>query len=137
MCTTNCSHFLRCEFLQNEYNCTCQPGFSGLDCDINIDDCSSNPCVNGKCVDGVSRYDCDCNKGYWGVNCEKKIINEEGMMVTDVISLKQNDKRNVKKFFFVHLLGRRATVFDNSPSEVISLNFRKWSATRALHFLLI
>lgn len=59
-----------------------------MDCDINIDDCSLNLCVNGKCVDGVSCYDCYCNKGYWGVNCEKKIINEEGMMVIDVISLK-------------------------------------------------
>ena len=96
-----------------------------MDCDINSDDCSSNPCVNGKCVDGVNRYDCECSKGYWGVNCEKKIINEEGMMVTDVISL------------FVHLLGRPAIVFHKSLRELISFNFRKWSATRAINFLLI
>ena len=84
-CTTNCSHFLRCESRQEAYNCTCLPGFSGFDCDINIDDCSSNPCVNGKCVDGVNRYDCDCIKGYWGKHCENKIINEGGMIVTEVI----------------------------------------------------
>ncbi len=79
MCTNNCSHFLHCESRQGRYYCTCQAGFTGPHCDINIDDCRSNPCNNGKCVDDVNRYDCVCEKGYWGTNCEKKIINEEGM----------------------------------------------------------
>lgn len=87
MCITNCSHFLHCESRQSLYYCSCQPGFSGDNCDVNIDDCSSNPCVNGKCVDGVNRYDCECNEGYWGVNCEKEIIKEGGTMFVDVISL--------------------------------------------------
>ncbi|XP_078343207.1 uncharacterized protein LOC144628957 isoform X2 [Oculina patagonica] len=77
MCTNNCSHFLHCESRQGRYYCTCQAGFTGPHCDINIDDCRSNPCNNGKCVDDVNRYDCVCEKGYWGTNCEKKIINEE------------------------------------------------------------
>ncbi|XP_067018332.1 uncharacterized protein [Acropora muricata] len=76
MCTTNCSHFLHCESRQGLYHCKCQAGFSGPHCDVNIDECSSSPCINGKCVDGVNRYDCECNKGYWGTNCEKEIINE-------------------------------------------------------------
>jgi len=75
-CTFNCSHFLACESRHGFYNCTCQAGFSGYHCDINIDECSSSPCVNGKCVDGVNRYHCMCNKGYWGTNCENKITNE-------------------------------------------------------------
>ena len=81
MCTTNCSHFLHCESRQGQYHCKCQVGFSGPLCDINIDDCSSNPCINGKCKDGVNQYDCECNKGYWGTNCEKEIINEQGWRV--------------------------------------------------------
>jgi len=76
MCTTNCSHYLHCESRQGFYFCTCQAGFTGFHCNINIDECSSSPCVNGKCVDGVNLYECVCDKGYWGTNCEKKIESE-------------------------------------------------------------
>ncbi|KAM7439890.1 eye photoreceptor cell development [Porites harrisoni] len=76
MCTANCSHFLDCESRHGYYYCNCQPGFSGPHCNMNIDECSSSPCVNGKCVDGVNRYDCICNKGHWGKNCEKEIKRE-------------------------------------------------------------
>ena len=58
MCTTNCSHFLDCESRHGLYHCNCQAGFTGPHCDINVDECSSSPCVHGKCEDGVNRYDC-------------------------------------------------------------------------------
>ncbi|XP_068737640.1 uncharacterized protein [Montipora capricornis] len=77
MCTTNCSHFLYCESREGFYFCTCQAGFTGFHCNINIDDCSWEPCVNGSCVDGVNRYDCVCNEGYWGKFCQKRIDNEK------------------------------------------------------------
>ena len=77
-CTNNCSHFLHCESRQGRYYCKCQAGFTGPHCDINIDECISNPCINGECLDDVNRYDCECNEGYWGNDCEKKINNEEG-----------------------------------------------------------
>ena len=31
----------------NSYSCTCHAGWSGTNCDINIDDCLSQPCNNG------------------------------------------------------------------------------------------
>ena len=80
MCTTNCSHFLDCESHHGLYECNCQAGFTGPNCDINIDECTVSPCVNGRCVDGVNRYDCVCNDGYWGTDCEKKIHNPEGKL---------------------------------------------------------
>ncbi|PFX23098.1 sushi, von Willebrand factor type A, EGF and pentraxin domain-containing protein 1-like isoform X2 [Stylophora pistillata] len=76
-CTTNCSHFFHCEAREVRYHCTCQLGFSGTHCNIDINDCSSNPCINGKCVDGVNRYDCECHDGYYGTNCEHKIVEEK------------------------------------------------------------
>ena len=32
----------------NGYKCQCQPGYTGIDCDVDIDECQSYPCVNGK-----------------------------------------------------------------------------------------
>ena len=32
----------------NGYKCQCQPGYTGIDCDVDIDECQSSPCINGK-----------------------------------------------------------------------------------------
>ena len=47
----------------------------GTDCEVDIDDCESNPCQNsGICNDGVNEYSCDCAKtGFTGTNCEVDI----------------------------------------------------------------
>lgn len=50
--------------------CRCQAGFTGANCQINIDDCASTPCQNaGTCQDGVNDYTCSCTLGYTGKNC--------------------------------------------------------------------
>ena len=38
----------------NGYECTCVVGFTGTNCETNINDCEGNPCINGTCV--VSQY---------------------------------------------------------------------------------
>lgn len=51
--------------------CSCRAGFTGQRCEININDCSSNPCANGgTCHDGVNEYTCSCAPGFSGRNCE-------------------------------------------------------------------
>ena len=35
-----------------------------------IDECASNPCVNGACTDGENRWECTCQPGWTGENCE-------------------------------------------------------------------
>ncbi|CAG2185791.1 Fibropellin-3,Sushi, von Willebrand factor type A, EGF and pentraxin domain-containing protein 1,Fibropellin-1 [Mytilus edulis] len=53
--------------------CNCLPGFIGAVCDVNVQECDSNPCVNGDCVDGYDSYSCTCYQGYTGHNCETSI----------------------------------------------------------------
>ena len=74
----------------NGYQCNCSgTGYAGQLCEINIDvcphdeegnlcqreanECDSNPCRHGSCVDKVLEYQCSCDTGYTGTNCETDI----------------------------------------------------------------
>ena len=37
---------------------------------VEVDECASNPCTNGQCVDGSNQYTCYCNSGFMGTNCQ-------------------------------------------------------------------
>ncbi|XP_065188393.1 uncharacterized protein LOC135819162 [Sycon ciliatum] len=37
-----------------------------------INECGSNPCMNGQCTPGIAQYTCQCDAGWRGSNCEIK-----------------------------------------------------------------
>ena len=59
----------------NEYNCVCDAGFEGLNCDVNIDDCVNVTCPSNHsyCIDLIDNSKCQCLEGYMGENCTEQI----------------------------------------------------------------
>ena len=63
--------------------CNCNAGFTGRICEININECSSNPCgEGGQCMDGVNRFQCMCYPGYIGECRQTNIDNCVGVTCT-------------------------------------------------------
>lgn len=53
--------------------CQCPIGYTGLKCESDINECSSNPCLNGGVCDNlINSYRCNCRLGFTGVNCERE-----------------------------------------------------------------
>ncbi|CAG0923089.1 unnamed protein product, partial [Notodromas monacha] len=71
-----CLHGGTCEDLVDGFQCYCPPGWTGVTCDLDADECEEeqNPCVNSlSCVNVVGDYRCECMKGWTGKNCEENV----------------------------------------------------------------
>ncbi|XP_030599717.1 protein jagged-1b [Archocentrus centrarchus] len=54
----------------NEYQCECQEGFRGRNCDIVEHACLSSPCMNeATCVEDQTGFSCICSEGWTGHTC--------------------------------------------------------------------
>ncbi|KAG5272733.1 hypothetical protein AALO_G00168720 [Alosa alosa] len=62
------------------YLCKCPPGFNGLHCQHNVNECAKNPCKNGGiCTDLEANYTCECPGKFMGRNCQYKCSGPLGM----------------------------------------------------------
>ncbi len=58
----------------NRFTCMCRPGYSGSQCQTDINECGSTPCSNGgTCTDFLNSYSCLCVPGFTGVRCQTNI----------------------------------------------------------------
>ena len=74
-CQSNpCQNNATCLMRLNGYDCSCVPGFTALHCETNINDCASEPCAEGICVDGINQFTCNCSgSGFFGTRCQRKL----------------------------------------------------------------
>ncbi|XP_043837415.1 protein crumbs homolog 2 [Dromiciops gliroides] len=50
--------------------CQCLPGFTGDNCSVDVNECESQPCLNGgTCEDLPNSFQCHCLAGYTGISC--------------------------------------------------------------------
>ncbi|KOB77288.1 Delta-like protein [Operophtera brumata] len=68
--TGPCVNAAACNNTPGSYSCTCLAGWTGRDCDSNVDDCAAGPCLHGAtCIDLVDDFHCACAAGYAGRTC--------------------------------------------------------------------
>ncbi|XP_040176616.1 neurocan core protein isoform X3 [Rana temporaria] len=67
-----CLHMGTCQSNESTYSCICHKGYTGENCEIDIDECLSNPCQNGgTCIDEIDSFLCLCLPSYGGSTCGK------------------------------------------------------------------
>jgi len=71
---TDLCFFVTCACIKPsvEFTCDCLPGYDGINCEIDTDKCSPDPCQNGAtCTETTDgKYSCECLTGFEGLDCE-------------------------------------------------------------------
>ena len=64
-------YYRTCIPLASSFLCNCAPGWNGNACQTQINECDSNPCLNGAtCTDRLNGYTCQCTDSFEGPNCQ-------------------------------------------------------------------
>ncbi|XP_078616382.1 uncharacterized protein LOC144884785 [Branchiostoma floridae x Branchiostoma japonicum] len=72
-CIKNPCQHGHCMNQDGGYKCTCSQGWTGKNCQQDINECDGrpNPCKHGRCVNQDGGYNCTCSPGWTGQNCQQ------------------------------------------------------------------
>ncbi|CAF1174687.1 unnamed protein product [Adineta steineri] len=70
--STTCQPNGQCYLNLGQELCVCNPGYTGVSCETEVDNCLSAPCQHdGVCIDAINNYTCDCSSTFYtGPNCD-------------------------------------------------------------------
>ncbi|KAK3597236.1 hypothetical protein CHS0354_004990 [Potamilus streckersoni] len=77
-CSLPCNCGIGADRCDHKTGCLCKQGWTGIQCNQDIDECTSHPCigVNSRCINTLGSYICDCLPGFNNISSVCQDVNE-------------------------------------------------------------
>ncbi|XP_017557924.1 protein crumbs homolog 1 [Pygocentrus nattereri] len=107
---------------ETAFTCDCLPGFTGHRCEQELDECKSNPCLNGGyCRNLFNKFQCVCELSYAGETCQIDLnaesVSSDLLLSVTLVSVVLFLALLAAATALVVALNRRATHGTYSPSR--------------------